>query len=46
MLKKTGDFFRKHLFLLLFCAFAIGILATISGNKAIEYTSTDEFCAS
>jgi len=46
MLKKTGDFFRKHLFLLLLCAFAIGILATISGNKAIEYTSTDEFCAS
>lgn len=46
MLKKTGDFFRKHLLLLLFCSFAIGILATISGNKTIEYTSTDEFCAS
>ena len=45
MLKKTGDFFRKHLFLLLFCAFVVGILITISGNKVIEYTSTDESCA-
>ena len=45
MLKKTGDFFRKHLFLLLSCAFVVGILITISGNKVIEYTSTDESCA-
>lgn len=46
MLKKTGDFLRKHIFLLLFCSFFIGILAIISLNKAIEYSSTDEFCAS
>ena len=46
MLKKTGDFFRKRLLLVLFISFSIGILATIFGNKAVEYTSTDEFCAS
>lgn len=46
MLKKTGEFLRKRMFLLLFISFAIGILAAVTGNKAIEYTSTDEFCAS
>ncbi len=46
MLKKTGDFFRKRLLLVLFISFSIGIFATIVGNKTIEYTSTDEFCAS
>jgi Uncharacterized conserved protein len=46
MFKKLGNFFRKHLLILLFSAFVIGIAATISINKAIEYTSTDEFCAS
>ncbi|HZL11234.1 MAG TPA: SUMF1/EgtB/PvdO family nonheme iron enzyme [Prolixibacteraceae bacterium] len=46
MLKKFGSFLRKHLLLVLFVSFAIGIMATISGNKTIEYTSTDEFCAS
>jgi formylglycine-generating enzyme required for sulfatase activity len=46
MLKKTGEFLRKRMFFLLFISFAIGILAAVTGNKAVEYTSTDEFCAS
>jgi formylglycine-generating enzyme len=46
MFKKTGNFFRKHLILLLFSSFVIGILVVISIGKTIEYTSTDEFCAS
>jgi formylglycine-generating enzyme required for sulfatase activity len=46
MLKRTGDFFRRHLLLVLFISFAIGILAVFSFNRAVEYTSTDEFCAS
>ena len=46
MLKKTGEFLRKRIFFLLFISFAIGILAAVTGNKAVEYTSTDEFCAS
>lgn len=45
MFKKAGDFLRRHLILLLFSSFAIGILATLSINRTIEYTSTDEFCA-
>lgn len=46
MLKKLGEFLRKRILLLLFFSFAIGILAAVLGNKAVEYTSTDEFCAS
>ena len=46
MLKKTGEFFRKHFLIVLFSSFFIGILATVFVNKTIEYTSTDEFCAS
>ena len=46
MLKKTGEFLRKRILLILFFSFVIGILAAVIGNKAVEYTSTDEFCAS
>ncbi len=46
MLKKTREFLRKRIFFLLFISFAIGILAAVTGNKAVEYTSTNEFCAS
>lgn len=46
MLKNTGKFLRKRFFLLLLVSFTIGILAVFTGNKAVEYTSTDEFCAS
>src|ERR1035437_3890094 len=46
MLKKIGAFLRKRILLLLFISFFIGILAAVFGNKTIEYTSTDEFCAS
>ena len=46
MLKKTGDFFRRHLLLVLFISFSVGILAMVSVNRAIEYTSSDEYCAS
>ncbi len=46
MLKKIGEFLRKRILLILFFSFFIGILAAILGDKAIEYTSTDEFCAS
>jgi len=46
MLKKLINFMRKRILIVLFLSFVIGILATIIGNHAIEYTSTDEFCAS
>ncbi|MBA4407798.1 MAG: SUMF1/EgtB/PvdO family nonheme iron enzyme [Bacteroidota bacterium] len=46
MFKKIGNFLRKRILLVLFFSFAIGILAAIFGNQAIEHTSTDEFCAS
>ena len=46
MLKKIGAILRKRILLILFFSFAIGILAAVWGNKAVEYTSTDEFCAS
>lgn len=46
MLKKTIAFFRKRLFPLLLFSIALGILLSISFNKAIEYTSSDQFCAS
>lgn len=46
MLKKTLAFLRKRILLVLFFAFVLGILLSIFGNKTIEYTSTDEFCAS
>jgi len=46
MLKKFGYFIRKRLLLVLFFSFFIGILAALIGNRAVEYTSTDEFCAS
>jgi len=46
MFKKIGNFFRKHLIILLFSTFVVGILAAVSINKTIEYTSTDKFCES
>ncbi len=44
MLKKAGDFLRKRIILLIFTGFVLGSLAIIGGNRAIEATSTDEFC--
>jgi len=44
MIKKTGKFPRKSVLLVLFCGFILGILVMIGGNKAVEETSTDEFC--
>ena len=46
MLKKFRDFIRQRLKLILFFSFTFGIVATIFVNHAIEYTSTDQFCAS
>lgn len=46
MLKKLGVFLRNRMLLILFFSFVIGILVAFWGNKAVEYTSTDEFCAS
>ena len=46
MLNKFKDFLRKRIFFVLFFSFFIGILISLLGNHAIEYTSTDEFCAS
>jgi len=46
MLKKIGAYLRKHILPVLFISFTIGILAAVVGNKTVEYTSTDEFCAS
>ncbi|OFX62378.1 MAG: hypothetical protein A2066_12335 [Bacteroidetes bacterium GWB2_41_8] len=46
MLKKISEFLRKRLLLILFFSFVIGISVAVLSNKAIEYTSTDEFCAS
>ena len=45
MLKKLIYYLRKHLLLVLFLGFVIGLLATIYTNKLIEYTSTNESCA-
>lgn len=45
MLKKTGEFLRKRFLLIFFFSFVIGILVAVLGNKAVEHTSTDEFCA-
>lgn len=44
MLRKTGKFLRKRVLFILFCGFTLGILVMIGGNKAVEKTSTDEFC--
>ncbi|HZH71417.1 MAG TPA: SUMF1/EgtB/PvdO family nonheme iron enzyme [Mariniphaga sp.] len=44
MFKKLIYHLRKNLLLVLFIGFVIGLLISISANKAIEYTSTDEFC--
>jgi formylglycine-generating enzyme required for sulfatase activity/nitrate/TMAO reductase-like tetraheme cytochrome c subunit len=44
MLKKTGNFLRKKLLLLILIAFVSGIFAAIYFNKAIEVTSTPESC--
>ncbi|MBC8006182.1 MAG: SUMF1/EgtB/PvdO family nonheme iron enzyme [Verrucomicrobia bacterium] len=46
MLKRIGEFIRKRLLLILFLSFSIGIVVAILGHKTVEYTSTDEFCAS
>lgn len=46
MFKKLINYLRSRILLILFLSFAVGILITIFGNKAIKYTSTDEFCAS
>lgn len=46
MLKRIGDYLRKRLLLILFCSFVVGIFVALMGNKAVEYTSSDEFCAS
>lgn len=46
MFKKLINYLRNKILLILFISFVIGILLTVFGNKAIEYTSTDEFCAS
>ncbi|MCL4481766.1 MAG: SUMF1/EgtB/PvdO family nonheme iron enzyme [Bacteroidetes bacterium] len=46
MLRKMGKFLRKRVLLILFCGFILGILVIIFGNKTIEYTSTNESCAS
>jgi formylglycine-generating enzyme required for sulfatase activity/nitrate/TMAO reductase-like tetraheme cytochrome c subunit len=46
MFKKLINYLRNKILLILFISFAVGILVTVFGNKAIEYTSTDEFCAS
>lgn len=46
MLKKTGNFLRKRFFLIFALSFVIGIVLTLLTGKAVEYTSTDEFCAS
>lgn len=46
MLKKFGEFLRKRILLILFFSFTIAIIAAIIGNKAVEHTSTDDFCAS
>lgn len=46
MLNKITNFLRKRLLLILFISFVIGIIAAVTGNKAVEYTSTDKFCES
>lgn len=46
MLKRIGEFIRKRLLLILFLSFSVGIIVAVLGHKTVEYTSTDEFCAS
>jgi len=44
MLKKIGQYLRKKLLLVVFIGFVFGVIATIYSHKAIEATSTNEFC--
>lgn len=46
MFKKLIQFFQRRLFLLMLIGFVAGILFMLSGNRAIEATSTNEFCES
>lgn len=46
MFKKIANFLQKRLLLVLLIAFFTGILVTLIGDRTIEYTSTDQFCAS
>lgn len=44
MLKRTGSFLKKRILLIIFVGFIIGIFFTVSFNKVVEATSTDESC--
>ncbi|HBL74452.1 MAG: hypothetical protein A2W90_20225 [Bacteroidetes bacterium GWF2_42_66] len=44
MLKKLVNFFKTRILLILLIGFVIGIAVMISANKAMEETSTNEFC--
>ncbi len=44
MLKKLGNYLRKKVLLVIFIGFIIGIAVTISINKVIDTTSTNESC--
>lgn len=46
MLLSLIHFFKKRILLLLFLTFGAGIIFAFYSNKAIEATSTNEFCAS
>lgn len=44
MLKKTGNFLRKKILLIILIGFVLGVFATVYFNKAVEVTSTNESC--
>lgn len=45
MFKRIGSWLKKKLLLVAFLGFVVGIVITIYSHKAIDATSTNEFCA-
>jgi formylglycine-generating enzyme len=44
MFKKIGQYLKRRLLIIIFIGFVLGVVVTIYSNKAIEATSTNEFC--
>ncbi|MCW0483841.1 SUMF1/EgtB/PvdO family nonheme iron enzyme [Gaoshiqia sediminis] len=46
MPNRVRNYFQKRIWLLLIIGFSFGIIALIGFNRSVEYTSTNDFCAS
>lgn len=44
MLKKFFSYIKKNILLILLIGFSLGLVSAVFFNKAVEYTSTNEFC--